>query len=174
MCENSKNIYFTCSVFGWAKFVKLKVILFESMKKLFSFDVDWLWISINKIVSYLFVTSLSIPHQFQISKNELKQAKTLKIHRKSGHQVKFVVFQVIIELPKSFWDILWFRSIKSPAFLNRLGHIFPPNFFLPAVFPPNFSSWQVILLGLDTPRNYFSWDFILLNFFIILPMSRSI
>ena len=53
------------------------------------------------------------------------------------------------------------------------GHIFPPNFFLPAVFPPNFSSWQVILLGLNTPRHYFSWDFILLDFLIILPIHFS-
>ena len=41
---------------------------------------------------------------------------------------------------------------------NRVGHIFPPIFFLPAVFPPKFSSWQVILLGLDTPRHYFTLD----------------
>ena len=41
---------------------------------------------------------------------------------------------------------------------RRVGHMFPPNFFLPAVFPPKFSSWQVILLGLDTPRHYFTLD----------------
>ena len=39
-----------------------------------------------------------------------------------------------------------------------VGHIFPPIFFLPAVFPPKFSSWQVIFLGLDIPRHYFTLD----------------
>ena len=61
-----------------------------------------------------------------------------------------------------------------PAMLtHRVGHIFPPNFFLQAGFPPNFSSWQIILLGLDTPRHYFSWEFILLDIFIILPIHFS-
>ena len=54
-----------------------------------------------------------------------------------------------------------------------VGHIFPPNFFLLAGFPPNFSSWQIILLGINTPRHYFSWDFILLDFLIILPIHFS-
>ena len=65
------------------------------------------------------------------------------------------------------------KFYKTQWAWQGVGHIFPPNFFLPAGFPPNFSSWQIILLGLDTPRHYFSWDFILLDIFIILPIHFS-
>ena len=44
---------------------------------------------------------------------------------------------------------------------ERLGHKFPPDFFLLACFPPGFSSRQTFLLAFKTPVPFFPQDIIL-------------
>ena len=65
------------------------------------------------------------------------------------------------------------KAFMSMSIKERLGHKFPPDFFLLACFPPGFSSRQTLLLAFYLPNQFVPWDIFPPDFLLIPPRLSS-